>query len=72
MLMATFCTFNRREAFQCLRSTRRRAPDIREEIPDSNMRIDLYTLYLEATGRKINGNCDYLCLQVISVLQHTS
>jgi len=46
----------RREAFQCLRSTRRRAPDIREEIPDSNMRIDLYTLYLEATGRKINDS----------------
>ena len=48
-------SFNRREALQCLRSSRRRGSEIQDEIPDSSVRMDLHTLYLEATGHKMNG-----------------
>ena len=45
----------RREALQCTRSSRRRLPNAIEVEPDSNLRMDLHTLYLEATGHKVNG-----------------
>ncbi|XP_065059164.1 pleckstrin homology domain-containing family G member 7-like isoform X3 [Rhopilema esculentum] len=46
----------RRAALQCTRSSRRRLPNATEVEPDSNLRMDLHTLYLEATGHKVNDS----------------